>query len=275
MANENINLSYDIVDLGLSVCWATCNIGAKTPFESGEYFAWGETTTKVSYKRQNYSFYVDENEGMKNCYGKECDVANKLLGDDWRLPTKEEVEELFDNCDAQSKVTEGINGILFTSRINNNQIFFPTSGYYDGRSISSKNNQGAYWTSTQSLEEDTNAVSFFVNDRAFNFWENNREKGLTIRPVKSSEWDDNKMYQPRQKLYPSSQYWCGWKKSGPRLTAVFYIVLILVGLIWFLLCYNTVLIMFGRISYFVLLVPPALVGSLLYSRCFKKNEINN
>ena len=85
--------NYEFVDLGLSVKWASCNIGAEKPNEFGDYYAWGETETKETYTFDNYQFQHTE------ILPVECDVARAKMGDGWRMPTNAEVQELLDKCE--------------------------------------------------------------------------------------------------------------------------------------------------------------------------------
>ena len=81
---------HDFVDLGLSVYWATCNVGAETPAEYGDYFAWGETSPKQNYTMVTYTYEGD----LDNISGTRYDAARVNWGGGWRMPTKEEMEEL-------------------------------------------------------------------------------------------------------------------------------------------------------------------------------------
>ena len=86
---------YDYVDLGLSVKWATCNVGASTPEDYGDYYAWGETSTKSSYDIDNSTTFGKQ---MRSIAGNPTwDAARKNWGSPWRLPTEAEFQELIDN----------------------------------------------------------------------------------------------------------------------------------------------------------------------------------
>lgn len=210
------------VDLGLSVKWARCNLGATSPSEIGSYYAWGETKPKTRFYRKEYSLYVDGNEGMKNAHGEECDAARQMLGKEWRIPTKSEAEELFSNCDLEWTELNGMKGCTFRSKINGNRIFFPATGTYTDEKLYSKGSGGYFWTATQCLEEDMRATTFFVSPRNNKCGTTWRECGLAIRPVYSGVWDDRVLFQPKVKQKNKSQYTFGWKKSGPRLVFFFY-----------------------------------------------------
>ena len=97
---------HEAVDLGLSVKWATCNIGASNPEEYGDYFAFGETEPKVEYTEENYMLYgIPHGEAYigigKIISGTEYDAASKQWGDDWRMPTEEKLYELLSFCSWQ------------------------------------------------------------------------------------------------------------------------------------------------------------------------------
>lgn len=151
------------VDLGLSVKWATYNVGTNLPYMEGSYFAWGETTPKVYYGVDEYKW------GTLNSYTKYCtdadfgvvdgkkvlepedDAATVQWGENWRMPTKEEMIELYEGCDW--KWTTNFNhlmraGLIGTSKKNGKIIFLPAAGhYYDGNNAD-VNVHGFYWTSS-------------------------------------------------------------------------------------------------------------------------------
>lgn len=122
-----------VVDLGLSVYWCSCNVGAESPEEYGDYFAWGETKPKSSYSKNNYAYYnitTDEYTDIgDNISGTEYDAASANLGSDWRMPTKTELQELKDNCTWEWTQINSINGYKVTGN-NGNSIFIPAAGFY-------------------------------------------------------------------------------------------------------------------------------------------------
>ncbi len=123
-----------VVDLGLSVYWCSCNVGAESPEEYGDYFAWGETKQKKTYTKENYSYY-DSNTSQyidigRNICGTEYDAATVNLDSDWKMPTEEQVEELISNCEWEWTQLNNINGYKVTGK-NGNSIFIPASGYKD------------------------------------------------------------------------------------------------------------------------------------------------
>ena len=161
------NLTHDWVDLGLpsGTLWATCNVGADTPEGIGDYFAWGETSPKdlydwKSYKYGNWTF--EQFEMTKyctdSCYGLDGFVDNLTLlepkddaaavnwGDDWRMPTKEEWEELYQKTTWTWTDINGVMGRLLNGT-NGNSLFLPATGFrLDGELICL--GLGIYWSST-------------------------------------------------------------------------------------------------------------------------------
>ncbi len=155
----------EYVDLGLSVMWATCNVGAENPEEYGDYFAWGETEVKTSgFAWTGYSL-CDGNNSSINKYNSsdnltqllsEDDAATVNWGNGWRMPTKAEFDEIFDkdNCswDWQTNYNNsGHSGYLITSKKDGytaNSIFLPTAGHIDGSTHYNIGNYTSYWSSS-------------------------------------------------------------------------------------------------------------------------------
>ena len=158
---------HEYVDLGLpsGTLWATMNVGASSPEEYGDYFAWGETTPKDVYDWSTYKWcmgsfntltkYCDNSDYGYNGFtdGKteldhEDDAATANWGPEWRMPSLEQIQELMDNCTSQWTTRNGVNGRLFTSNINGASLFLPAAGY---RWDSEFDNAGAYgccWSRT-------------------------------------------------------------------------------------------------------------------------------
>ena len=173
--------SHEYVDLGLSVKWATCNVGATSPEDYGQYFAWGETSPKDEYTEDNCSTY---NKEMSDIAGDaQYDAATAIWGGDWRMPTNAELQELFDNCTWTWTTQNGVNGYKVTSKVNSNYIFLPAAGYRDGSSLEIAGGVGKYWSSTpyENLPNRANILSFNRFDPEMSF--NNRYYGHSVRPV--------------------------------------------------------------------------------------------
>lgn len=129
-----------MVDLGLSVKWATYNMGATAPEEAGNFYAYGETEPKEEYSLETYQWYYpdyndwDCDEWEKyyrlgtTITGSYYDVAHMKWGEQWRMPTREEFNELIFGCSWQKTGINGVSGMLGTSKVNGNTIFFPCAG---------------------------------------------------------------------------------------------------------------------------------------------------
>ena len=160
------------VDLGLSVKWCDVNIGAETPQEDGFYFAWGEIKEKYRFTENNYAMY-DSSGKLTNYKGEGSgdskkklsvsdDAAYKLLGRSWRMPTRDECQELIDNCNWEFIS----NGFYWkVTGKNGNYIYIPNASFYDENGFSSKHNgkYGSYWTSTLNWEDPDLAYSMDLN----------------------------------------------------------------------------------------------------------------
>ena len=170
------------VDLGLpsGLLWATCNVGANAPEEYGDYFAWGETQPKSTYKWSNYQYYYDGIWVTKYCnnsdYGyngftdnlttllPEDDAAAANWGGNWRMPTKEEFQELYNNTTHTWTTQNGVNGRLFTAA-NGNSLFLPAAGFRYDSSLYEAGSHGNYWSSLLLLRtEDPYYAWFFYFD---------------------------------------------------------------------------------------------------------------
>ena len=147
---------HDWVDLGLpsGTKWATSNVGANSPTAYGDYFAWGEIFTKSEYVESDYT-YSDN----PTILPASADAATINWGAGWRMPTREEMNELYDNCTYGWTSQNGINGILFTGP-NGNSIFLPAAGSRSDSSLDKAGLSGCYWTS--SLEPDDGAPWFLL-----------------------------------------------------------------------------------------------------------------
>lgn len=175
------------VDMGLSVKWGACNIGASFPYEYGGYYAWGEVTEKPysSYEWSSYIFSLNSTSNMlkycdednKTILDLSDDVANVLLGQNWRIPTSDEMNELITKCTSIRTTYNGVYGYLFTSP-NGNKIFLPQAGHCWSRRDYMET-RGDYWTST--LGESNYMAKTLRNDF---LREDYRYNGMSIRPVK-------------------------------------------------------------------------------------------
>ena len=166
------------MDLGLSVLWATCNVGASSPSDYGGYYAWGETKTKSSYTEENSKTY---NVDLPDISGDPAyDAAAANWGSGWRMPTKEELDELVDKCDWQWTTQRGHNGCKVTGP-NGNSIFLPAAGWRFGTSYVDGSN-GCYWSST-SYGSDNHVTCLGFYDGGHYVVSDDRHYGYGVRPV--------------------------------------------------------------------------------------------
>ena len=143
--------SEELIDMGVSVKWASCNIGASKPDEGGIRFAWGETAPKESYSLDNYKWYSQDNY-TKYCLDDDLrvlqpddDAATAILGSKWRTPTHDEVIELVDNCNWMWAYYGSTCGLAGTSKTTGKTLFFPATIY---NSISYSKWEDYYWTAS-------------------------------------------------------------------------------------------------------------------------------
>jgi hypothetical protein len=175
---------HEWVDLGLSVKWATCNIGALSPSDYGGYFAWGEIAAKSNYTVDNSK---TSNKNLCDFSGdKKFDAARANWGGEWRIPTDEEYGELIKNCSWTWTTQNGHAGFKVTSKTNGESIFLPAAGCRDGDALYDAGVYGQYWCSTPEIFDDNTfslagALCFGTND--YNMYLCARYFGHTIRPV--------------------------------------------------------------------------------------------
>ena len=184
---------YEYVDLGLpsGLKWATCNIGASSPEQSGLYFAWGETTGYTTNQITNGERLFTQdvyNAGpaasIETDLTLEQDAANVNMDGKWRMPTKDEYQELIDNCDGvwtDDYNGTGIKGCIFTSKVNGKSVFFPAAGYCNGSSVYSVGSDGRYWSA--SYESSLGAHFLFFNFGIHMTQITNRYFGHNVRAV--------------------------------------------------------------------------------------------
>ena len=172
---------HQYVDLGLSsgLKWATCNVGADSPEDYGNYYAWGETETKAEYTQDNsVTFGQQLNDISGNA---QYDAATANWGGSWRTPTKDEIRELIYNCNWTPETQNGVDGFKVTGN-NGNYIFIPASGYRDGSSLYIYG-ECYYWSSTP-RQYGVEFANILYSDTEFQSEDvNYRYRGLTIRPV--------------------------------------------------------------------------------------------
>lgn len=181
----------EFVDLGLSVKWATCNVGASSPGDSGDYYAWGETSTKSDYSWGTYVYSVDgsSDDFTKYTYYKttqlelEDDIAHVKWGGSWRMPTYEEMNELRDKCTWVWTQYDGCYGYVVTGSTGNS-IFLPAVGGRENLDLLDVGNGGYYWSSSlYYFSVSTYAFLLYFNSDKVEWTIFGRYDGFPIRPV--------------------------------------------------------------------------------------------
>ncbi|MBO4721842.1 MAG: hypothetical protein J5629_02800 [Muribaculaceae bacterium] len=152
-----------MIDLGLpsGTKWACCNVGANSPAEGGNYFAWGETAPKEGYLYSNYKWFIggDYHKITKYCsnsdYGTVDNIVGLELEDDaayvnwgleWRMPETAQFSELHENCTSEWTTVNGMGGYLFKSKTNDRAVFFPAAGWYNPYGFQELETAGNYWS---------------------------------------------------------------------------------------------------------------------------------
>lgn len=191
----------EFVDLGLSVKWAKCNIGATREDQYGSYFAWGETKTKTIYDWNTYTYCdssrnkltkyctdrYDGKDGFtdnKNFLESGDDAATVLKGKSYRLPTYDDYLELSDNCTWEVVVEHNHRGYKITGP-NGNSIFMPATGSRSGQTRDDVGTSAYYWLG-QCDNSSAYAIHFDFSNSYFyshNVTTSGRANGFTIRPV--------------------------------------------------------------------------------------------
>ena len=171
---------HDWVDLGLSVKWATCNVGASKPEDYGNYYAWGETSTKTEYTKDNSKTWE---KSMGDIEGNSSyDAATANCGGAWRMPTTAEMQELRDRCNWKWTTQNGVKGYKVTGP-NGNSIFLPAAGCRYGSSLDDAGSFGYYWSSTPEDNDYTGACHFYFASHSLKMGYQNRAYGQSVRPV--------------------------------------------------------------------------------------------
>lgn len=197
---------HEYVDLGLpsGTWWATCNVGASTPEERGDYFAWAEVEPKSDYNWATYKYLEDGDFHKLNKYctnpeyglGGSVDDRDEMLYPDdpaklwygnsygkmWRTPTFEDWDELKEYCDLEWITRNGVNGMLFKGP-NGKSIFFPAAGSRMDYGLDDIGEFGVYWTRSLYVETPSHAWGFAFNSEECFFGAAERCMGQTIRPV--------------------------------------------------------------------------------------------
>lgn len=199
LADSGILNGYEWIDLGLSVKWATCNVGATKPEEHGDYFAWGEVVPKEDYSWSTYKWCNGNyDELTKYCSNSDFgyngftddkttldlsdDAANYNWGGSWRMPTTEEQQELINNCTWEWTIQNGVNGYKATGT-NGNSIFLPAAGSHNYTVLYDADSLGYYRSSSLATDSPNYAYALDFSSSYVDWNFNNRFCGRSVRPV--------------------------------------------------------------------------------------------
>lgn len=171
----------EAVDLGLSVKWASYNVGASSPEGYGGYYAWGEINEKSTYSSYSSSKY-NTVDGLTQLEYAD-DVAHAKWGGKWRMPTSTEFNRLINYCTWTWTTVNGVRGYTVTSNINGNSIFLPAAGYRSGASVGNESSYGYYWAKDlySGNYSFVNHLYFYSSNKKIDY--NYRYYGYPIRPV--------------------------------------------------------------------------------------------
>ena len=193
---------HDWIDIGLSVRWATMNIGATTPEGYGNYYAWGETTSKASYSWDTYTHcihtgasddgltkycihsnfgHADFTDGLTQLVATD-DAATANWGGKWRMPTLEECKALSDNCTWEWVERGNVKGREITGP-NGGKIFLPATGYKSYDAVYYDKQSGTYWSKELSSGNSQKAVDIVFSSSNHEWAYGDRDHGFPVRAV--------------------------------------------------------------------------------------------
>ena len=224
---------HEYVDLGLSVLWATCNVGATKPEDYGDFFAWGETKPKDKYFWSNlkycndsdgesFSKYNHNKPGTKDNKVRlelKDDAARANWGGSWRMPTYLEFEELLTRCNWVWTTMNGVRGYKVTSKSNGNSIFLPATGYHIGAGYFMNGQCSSYWSADITNNNSGDAWNVLFDENGHKLVDGRRHCGSPVRPVFFGTHENNNSntqsenvtptnsntYSPSEKVYSSTE----------------------------------------------------------------------
>lgn len=187
---------YTWVNMGLSVKWATMNVGATTPTDYGNYYAWGETATKSNYSNSTYKYCNGSSSSMtKYCTSSSWgtvdnkttlepadDAAHVNWGGNWRTPTDAEWAELRTQCTWTWTTQSGVKGYRVTAT-NGNSIFLLAAGYRYDTDVVDAGSSGVYLSSSVDTNTSDCAYRVYFNSSNVGSYVSFRYLGSSVRPV--------------------------------------------------------------------------------------------
>ena len=188
---EDPSSNAPYVDLGLSVKWASLNVGANNTQDRGYYYAWGESSIKNTYEWQNYKFgdrddidKYNHDDRLSNLMFDD-DAASVVMGRNYRIPTTDEIKELTERCSWETTILNGTTVCKITGP-NGNYIYLPYSGHYEGEELCLADEEVSFWSSTIDTSNiiKAHSIAFSISENSTKSIE--RCHGLTIRAVYDS-----------------------------------------------------------------------------------------
>ena len=203
-STTGIENGHEYVDLGLpsGTLWATCNVGASKPEDYGNYYAWGETSTKSTYEWNTYKYangaydkltkYCSKPEAGNNGFTDNLttlrasdDVATVNWGSSWHIPSYQQWVELKDNTTHKWTTRNGKQGYLFSSKKNGETLFLPAAGHLKDSELSNAGSNGYYWSrSLCTFYPDRAWRLYFNSDNYYTLLYYGRYYGFSVRPVR-------------------------------------------------------------------------------------------
>ena len=194
---KETDVMHEYVDLGLSVKWSTCNVGASKPEEMGYIFSWGETKPKAKYSEETYKWFNETSNGMtkycnnldydtvdnKTTLELQDDAANVNWGGDWRMPTNTEQVELKTECTWKWVTQNGVKGYKVTSNINGNSIFLPAECTRPSKDVYDGAYEGSYWSCSLSANSHRYADRLYISFNGGGSSVKDRCTYSSVRPV--------------------------------------------------------------------------------------------
>ncbi len=198
---QSTGITHEYVDLGLpsGLRWATCNVGATSPEEYGNHYAWGETEPKESYSWDTYKYgtysYNNDYSTLTKYNGTDGlttleaadDAATVNWGEGWRMFTIAELNELESECNwtwTDNYNSTGVAGYIVASKTNSNSIFLPAAGEYYNSSKNYEGKMGRYWTSArEQIELEKAGLYYFFQSTTKYYTGALRFYGCSVRPV--------------------------------------------------------------------------------------------
>lgn len=189
VAPEDTLGGMEAVDMGTDVLWAACNLGAATPWEAGDFYAWGEVDPKSDYSMATYRYWSESTRNFLKY--SDFDHLRVLLSDDdaasvqlqhgWRMPTLDDFRQLVDQC----YMTHTSSGVILTSTSTGAELVFPFVGRWESYGYNERH-VGYYWTSELYSEYEGFTFVFYVDDHGLPSGDNlafSRDVGQSVRAV--------------------------------------------------------------------------------------------